>query len=241
MEKVIEARKVTKKIRGKTLIDDMSITVREGEICGFLGPNGAGKTTLMRMLTSLVKPTHGELFIEGVDVHKQRRLALKKVGAIIESPIFFEFMTGRKMLKNLARLHNLSKRQQKEKVEEVLKAVGLSERGDDKIKTYSLGMKQRLGIAQSLLGNPKVIILDEPANGLDPMGMRELRELILKLNDQWGITFFISSHLLDELQKICSRLVIIKEGVLLYEGTQEGLSKENDRRLEDLFVEMMSS
>jgi ABC-2 type transport system ATP-binding protein len=150
------------------------------------------------------------------------------LGAIVESPIFFPYLTGRKALLNLARLHpQLKKQDRKAKVEEVLEKVGLSHAGDQKVGTYSLGMKQRLGIAQALLGNPQIIILDEPANGLDPMGMRELRNLILQLRDELGISFFISSHLLDELQQLCDYLVVINQGKLIWQGSMDEISGGN--------------
>lgn len=240
MSVAIETSHLTKTVRKKTLIDDVSLTVREGDICGFLGPNGAGKTTIMRMLTGLVNPTKGNVFLNGINIKENRERALTHVGAIVESPIFFEYLTGRKMLKNLARLHRLSRSDRDKKVEEVLSIVNLAERGNEKIKTYSLGMKQRLGIAQALLGNPKIIILDEPANGLDPIGMKDLRELILKLNSQSGITFFISSHLLDELQHVCNQLVMIKDGKVIYQGSSKEILQEKNKRLEDFFFEMMS-
>ncbi len=214
---------------------DVSFQVERGAICGLLGPNGAGKTTLIRMLTGLIRPTEGDLWIQQQSVVKNREQALKNVGAIVESPIFFSYMTGRDNLKNLARLHGLSKREIHEKVLEVLAIVGLEGRADEKVRTYSLGMKQRLGIAQSLLGDPELLILDEPANGLDPMGMRELRELILTLKDQYGKTILISSHLLDEIQKMCDQIVIIREGQMVWQGE---LDHEQD--LETFFMERMS-
>ncbi|MCR1288645.1 ABC transporter ATP-binding protein [Shouchella clausii] len=240
MEKVIETKNLTKKVKGKPLVEEINLSIAKGEICGLIGPNGAGKTTIMKLLTGLLIPTSGEVKLNQLDVHKQRKEAMRSVGAIIESPIFFEFMTGRGMLLNLARLHGLNKQERQEKVAEALAIVGLGGRGDEKIRTYSLGMKQRLGIAQALLGNPEIVILDEPANGLDPMGMRELRELILQLNKERNITFLLSSHLLDELQKICSTLIIIKQGNVLFYGKQEEIYDKAENNLEDIFIGMMS-
>lgn len=221
----------------------MSFDIMQGEVCGFIGPNGAGKTTLIRMITGLIKPNAGSIRIEGFDVQRDRKKALGQVGAIVESPIFFPYMSGRDNLMNLVKLHaGIPKDKHASRVDEVLGIVGLQGRGEDKVKTYSLGMKQRLGIAQALLGNPTLIILDEPANGLDPMGIRELRNLILELNEKHGITFFVSSHLLDELQRICTRFVIIKEGRLVWQGTQEQWRQiAGSSSLEDHFVEMMTS
>lgn len=233
---ILQCTDVSKKIRGRFLIKNVSFQVEEGIICGLLGPNGAGKTTLIRMLTGLIRPTKGDLHIQGQSVVTMRESALQHVGAIVEAPIFFPYMTGRDNLRNLARLHGLNKEEINKKVDEVLTIVGLAGRGDEKVRTYSLGMKQRLGIAQSLLGDPELLILDEPANGLDPMGMRELRELILTLKNEYRKTILISSHLLDELQKICDQIVIIREGQLVWQGMLE-----QEQNLEELFIELMSS
>lgn len=241
-EIVLEANHLTKTVGGKTIVNDFSTKIYKGDICGFLGPNGAGKTTVMRMFTGLIRPTKGVIKISGQDVNQNRQQALMNMGAIIESPIFFPYMTGRKMLQNLARLYPaLSRKEQLEQVEAILSIVRLTEDADVKIKNYSLGMRQRLGIAQALLGDPDVILLDEPANGLDPMGMRELRELILELREKKNLTFFISSHLLDEIQQMCDRLVIIRNGKLITQGRKEELITDPTKRLEDVFVEMMTS
>ncbi|UYO07908.1 ABC transporter ATP-binding protein [Paenibacillus sp. PSB04] len=240
---VLEVLNVSKKAGARTLVDHVSFSIQAGDVCGFVGPNGAGKTTLIRMMTGLIKPGGGSIRIDGTDVGHERVKALSRVGAIVESPIFFPYMSGRDNLLNLARLHpNVPGTERKARVEEALSIVGLSERGSDKVKTYSLGMKQRLGIAQALLGDPRLIILDEPANGLDPMGIRELRQLIQRLNQERGITFLVSSHLLDELQRICSRFVIIKEGKLVWEGTsREWQEAAGAKGIEEHFVEMMTS
>lgn len=238
----IAVKNVSKKIGKKTILENISFDVYEGDICGFIGPNGAGKTTMIRVITNLISPTEGEVTIDGANVVKERKTALLKLGAIVEEPIFFPYMSGRKNLQNLAMLNPaMSKSEQKEKVEEVLKIVDLQDRGCDKVKTYSLGMKQRLGIAQALLNNPEVIILDEPANGLDPMGMRDLRELIFKLQKEKKITFFISSHLLDELQQLCNRFVVINKGKLVWQGSKYELeSMGKSGRLEDAFIKLVS-
>lgn len=202
METVLFVDNLNKKIRRREIIKDVSFTVGKGDICGFIGPNGAGKTTIIRMLTSLVKPTSGQIQLNGYDVVTQRKEALQNLGAIVESPIFFSHMSGEEVLMNLALLiPNKTKSERLAKVLEVLEVVGLSDRKKDKVSTYSLGMKQRLGIAQALLNDPQIIILDEPANGLDPLGMVELRELILKLNTEQGITFFYLKSSTRELQK----------------------------------------
>lgn len=238
MKNILELQAVSKKVKGKFLVNQVSMEIKEGTICGLLGPNGAGKTTIIRMLTGLIRPTSGTIFINEKNVSKERTSALRNVGAIVEAPIFFSYMTGRDNLKNLARLHdNIDKSQVNEKVVEVLQIVGLLKRADEKVSTYSLGMKQRLGIAQALLGNPDLLILDEPANGLDPIGMRELRELIITLNQTYGKTILISSHLLDEIQKICSQVIIIREGELVWSGK---LSDNQQVNLEEMFIQLVT-
>lgn len=224
ISKVLEVQGVSKTIKKRQLLHELNFDIYKGDICGFLGPNGAGKTTLIKIIMGLVKPSQGEVLILGHSVTKQRSKTLERVGAIIETPIFFNHMTGRGNLENLVKLHpNIPKSERNKKVEEVLELVGLTERGNDKVGTYSLGMKQRLGIAQALLGDPEVIILDEPANGLDPMGMKFLRDLILYLRDEKGLTFLISSHLLDELQQISNKIIMINEGELKWKGRLDDL------------------
>ncbi|URZ02934.1 ABC transporter ATP-binding protein [Clostridium felsineum] len=242
--KVLSVKKLTKRLGKRTIINDMTFSVNVGGICGFIGPNGAGKTTMLRLLTGLISPTSGSVMVNDTDVTKDREKALKYLGAIVENPIFFQYLTGEKALLNLAMLNEgMTRTQRKEKVKEVIEIVGLSGREKDTINTYSLGMKQRLGIAQALLNNPQIVFLDEPLNGLDPLGIIELRNLILKLNKEKNITFFISSHILDELQKICTELVIIKEGKLMWSGKTEELLSKVDKKssLEDVFVRLMTS
>ncbi|MDO3410102.1 ABC transporter ATP-binding protein [Saccharibacillus sp. CPCC 101409] len=237
---LVEIGGVTKKVRRRALLNNVSFTIGHGEICGLLGPNGAGKTTLIRVMTGLIRPSAGDVTIGGHSVAKERESAVLHVGAIVESPIFFPYMTGRDNLYNLALLHpDLENRQaRRQRVREVLEIVRMDKRADEKVKTYSLGMKQRLGIAQALLGDPELLILDEPANGLDPMGIRELRELILRLKNELGKTVLVSSHLLDELQKICDRIVVIREGERVFEGSREAMIGGRES-LEEAFVEMM--
>jgi len=238
---ILELSEVTKKIRGRTIIEQMSFHIQEGEICGFVGPNGSGKTTLIRMLTGLIRPTSGTVKINNEDVFTNREAALTNVGAIVENPIFFPYMSGRKNLINLGRLTpTILEKELDRKVEKVLKKVGLEKRADDKVSTYSLGMKQRLGIAQALLGDPKIVILDEPTNGLDPMGIKMFREIVLRLNEEEKISFFISSHGLLELDKICNSWVFINEGKLIWRGTSEQLKSKSDN-VEELFMDMMGT
>ncbi|WP_050607769.1 ABC transporter ATP-binding protein [Clostridium niameyense] len=239
MEKVMELSHVTKVLSKRKVLDDISFYVPKGSIMGFLGPNGAGKTTTIRVFTGLISCS-GEVRINNISI-KEKRHAVENIGAIVENPIFFNYMSGEKNLKALAILDNIEKESINKRIEEVINIVGLKGREKDKVKNYSLGMKQRLGIAQALLNNPKLLILDEPTNGLDPIGIKELRDLILKLNKEKGITVFISSHLLDELQKICTDFIVINNGKIIKQGTKEeflnyGL-KDN---LEETFINIMT-
>lgn len=243
MNNLIEVTNLSKNFKNKNIINDVSFNVKKGEICGFIGPNGAGKTTIIKTLTGLIKPSTGSVLIKENNIVTDRENALKSIGCIVETPIFYPHMTGRKNLQNLAWLNtDMTRSEQLNKVEEVLEIVGLknknTDRGKDKVKTYSLGMKQRLGIAQALLNNPEIIILDEPANGLDPIGVRELRELIINLNTKYNITFFISSHLLDELQKICTNYVLIYEGSLKWNGKADSFMKLGNN-IEDIFINLI--
>lgn len=239
-ENIVSVQNITKKVKRRDLLQAITFHVKKGEICGLLGPNGAGKTTLLRVPTGLIYPNEGDIFIQGNSIIKHRQAGLSQIGAIIENPIFFPYMTGKENLYNLALLHpQLTKQTREKKVDDVLQIVQLKDRAEDKVRTYSLGMKQRLGIAQALLGDPSLLVLDEPANGLDPMGIRELRELILRMNEEFGMTILISSHLLDEIQRICDQLVVIREGIVLWSGPMADLAREG-QQLEDAFVELVS-
>lgn len=245
-QKKIEVKNVNKTFRKRKVLKDVSFEISKGDICGFIGPNGAGKTTVMKIITGLIKADSGNVLVNGVDIQNNREKALQGIGAVLDTPVFFGYMSGRQNLQNLARLNvEMSRKEQLEKVEEVLTIVGLKtkddDRGDDKVKTYSLGMKQRLGIAQALLNNPSIVILDEPTNGLDPLGMKELRELIIKFRDEYGITFLISSHILDELQKVCDKYVFIKDGKIKWTGTSEKLLDlaKKDGNLEESFMKLI--
>ncbi len=231
---------ISKRIKSHLILDNLSFNIESGSICGFLGPNGAGKTTLIRLVTGLIRPTRGSIKINKFDTNLHRVEALKNLGAIVENPIFFSYMTAIQFLCNIGLLTDVKNIRQK--AFEVLEIVGLSGRENEKISTYSLGMKQRLGIAQVMLNDPKFIILDEPMNGLDPIGMIELRDLIRKLNCEFGITFFISSHLLDELQKICTDIVIINLGKLAWQGKVNDLNLFGENcSLEDVFMKLLGN
>lgn len=212
MNTVVELKHVNKTIRGKKIIDDLSFKVEKGEVFGFLGPNGAGKTTTIRMIVGLIQITSGEIYVCRKSIQKQYEQAIQHVGAIVENPELYKFLTGYENLRQAARL---IKGVTIEKIEEVVRLVGLEERIDDKVKTYSLGMRQRLGIAQSLLHDPEVLILDEPTNGLDPAGIREVRDYLRSLARERGLAIIVSSHLLSEMEMMCDRIAILQKGKLI--------------------------
>ncbi|MBP2258997.1 ABC transporter ATP-binding protein [Virgibacillus alimentarius] len=212
MGTALELKNVTKVMKGKKIIDDVSFTVKSGEVFGFLGPNGAGKTTTIRMIAGLMKMTSGEIFICGKDREKEFEEALGHIGGIVENPEMYKYLTGYQNLKQYARM---SKGVTKQKIDEVVEFVGLTNRIHEKVKTYSLGMRQRLGLAQSLLHDPDVMILDEPTNGLDPAGIREIRDHLRKLTREKGMSVIVSSHLLSEMEMMCDRIAIIQNGKLV--------------------------
>lgn len=212
MAAFVELKNVTKTIRGRKIIDDLSFEVEAGEVFGFLGPNGAGKTTTIRMIVGLIGMTSGEIAICGKSIRKDYEGAISRVGAIVENPELYKFLTGYQNLQQAARL---TKAITKEKIDEAVSLVGLTERIHDKVKTYSLGMRQRLGIAQSLLHDPKVLILDEPTNGLDPAGIREIRDYLRNLAREKNLAIIVSSHLLSEMEMMCDRFAIIQKGKLV--------------------------
>ncbi|MCP8968024.1 ABC transporter ATP-binding protein [Ectobacillus ponti] len=229
MTNVLSVKGLKKVIGKKTLVQDISFEVKQGEVFGFLGPNGAGKTTTIRMLVGLIKPTEGSIAIGGYDVRTEFRKAMRQVGSIVENPEMYTYLTGWENLKQFARmLGDVTD----ERIREIAKMVHLDQRIHDRVKTYSLGMKQRLGIAQALLGNPKLLILDEPTNGLDPAGIRELREFVHQLVQEQNISVFISSHLLSEVQMICDRVAIINHGKMITVSTIEDLIKRSSDRVE---------
>lgn len=209
---ILQLHNVTKRIGTKTIIDGMNLEVPKGEVFGFLGPNGAGKTTTIRMVVGLMKINEGEILIDGESITKNFDSAIAKVGAIVENPEMYKFLSGYQNLLHFARM---SKGVTKERIQEVVSLVSLENRIHDKVKTYSLGMRQRLGIAQALLHKPKLLILDEPTNGLDPAGIRELRDYLRKLTQEEGISVVVSSHLLSEMELMCDRVAIIKNGKVI--------------------------
>ena len=230
----LETQDLTKRFGARTAVDRLSLRVERGDIYGFLGPNGAGKSTTLRMLLGLVRPTSGVVRFPLPAGTWEYLRARSRVGAIIETPAFYENISGRR---NLQLLASLSGGVKKKRVEEVLEIVELRDRARDPVKVYSYGMRQRLGIAQALLPTPELIILDEPTNGLDPQGIQETRKLIRRLRDDMRLTVLLSSHLLTEIEQLCNRVGIIHEGRLLYEGGPEALvtpSKIYRVRVDDL-------
>jgi ABC-2 type transport system ATP-binding protein len=209
---VVQLNHVTKKIGSRTIVDELSFDVMPGEVFGFLGPNGAGKTTTIRMMVGLISISAGEVRIGGYSVARQFEQAMRHVGAIVENPELYKFMSGYQNLEYFARM---VPGVTKERIGEVVQLVRLEHAIHQKVSTYSLGMRQRLGVAQAMLHKPSVLILDEPTNGLDPEGIRELRDYLRKLAKEEGIAVIVSSHLLSEMELMCDRVAIIQQGKLL--------------------------
>ncbi|MBT2735711.1 ABC transporter ATP-binding protein [Bacillus sp. ISL-7] len=212
MEKIVELKNVTKVIKGRTIIDNISFQVNKGEVFGFLGPNGAGKTTTIRMIVGLMGITAGDISVGGSSIKSDFEDAVRHIGAIVENPEMYKFLTG---YQNLVHYARMSKGISKEKIAETVELVGLTDRINDKVKTYSLGMRQRLGLAQCLLHDPQVLILDEPTNGLDPAGIREIRDYVRLLAREKNLAVIVSSHLLSEMEMMCDRIGIIQNGRLI--------------------------
>lgn len=224
-ESVLSVQHLKKKIGRKWIIKDVTFDVKPGEIFGFLGPNGAGKTTTIRMLVDLIKPTEGKIQVCGYDVNRDPERALKYVGSIVENPEVYTYLTGWENLEHFARMQPGV---DNDRIQEVVDIVRLDQRIHDKVRTYSLGMRQRLGIAQALLGRPRLLILDEPTNGLDPKGIKELRVFIKQLASE-GMAVFVSSHLLSEIQLLCDRVAIISAGRVLAVGGVNELIEDHSK------------
>ena len=227
-ELIIETRNLSYQFGNQLVLDRVSLNVGEGSIYGFLGPNGAGKTTTIKVLLNLLQAEKGKVFLFGKDLNKNRIEILSGIGSLIEQPAIYSHLSGRENLLNralLLQVHSV-------KVHEMLDLVNLTEHADKKAGQYSLGMKQRLGIALALLNDPKLLILDEPTNGLDPNGIIEIRQLIRKLVGEQGKTVFISSHLLSEVEKMVTHIGIINRGKLLFQGTIEELHNVSKKHLE---------
>ncbi|MCL6626828.1 ABC transporter ATP-binding protein [Alicyclobacillus shizuokensis] len=219
---VLTLEGVSKRIGKRWIVEDLNMTVEDGEVYGFLGPNGAGKTTTIRMIVGLARPTRGQIRLLGQDVWRDRRQAMSALGTIVENPEVYSYLTGRQNLLHYARLAGLG--DAPKRIDEVAEMVRLKDRLDEKVRRYSLGMRQRLGVAQALLARPRLLVLDEPTNGLDPAGMREFRELMRALAKQ-GTSVFVSSHLLSEIQMMCDRVAILKGGRVVGEHTVADLTQ----------------
>ncbi len=227
MEKILEVQHLEKTFGAVKAVKDVSFTVYRGDIYGFLGPNGSGKSTTIRMVLNLIKPDGGEVLLFGKRLSENRHEVLSKIGALIERPDFYTYLTAYQNLDILARYSGI--RHQREKIMELLRIVHLDDRAHDKVKTFSQGMKQRLGIAQTLLHDPDLIILDEPVNGLDPQGIKDMREMIVKLNREMNKTLIVSSHILREMELISNRMIVISKGRVVVEGEVRKLL-ESDRQ-----------
>lgn len=230
MNPIIETKDLSKKFKDEEVVKNINIKVYPGDIYGFLGPNGAGKSTSIKIMLGLVAPTNGTVLINGYDVFKDREKAIEYVGAMVEAPSFYTYLSGYKNLLLYANIYN----QPKERIEEVLEIVGLSMSKNKRVSKYSLGMKQRLAIARAFLNKPKIVILDEPTNGLDPQGVIEIRNLIRELAFREKITFILCSHILTEVQTLCNRLSIIYKGSVIAEGEVDKLL---DSQFESYFIE----
>jgi ABC-2 type transport system ATP-binding protein len=223
---ILEVKGLTKKFRSQVAVNNVSISIRKNSVYGLLGPNGAGKSTILKMITGIMKPSSGEILFED---HLWTRKDLKDIGALIEEPAIYPNLTASENLKAASTLYGLPK----ERVEEVLDIIGLRQAEKMKVRNFSMGMKQRLGLGMAIINNPKLLILDEPTNGLDPIGIEELRELIRSF-PAMGITVILSSHILSEVAQVADKVGIISNGIIGYDGE---LSKEDD--LEYLFKEII--
>ncbi len=220
---VVETSNLTKIFSGKTAVNSVNLSIPKGAIYGFLGPNGAGKTTAIKLLLGLIKETSGSIQIFGKELKKEKQAILKDIGSLVESPSYYGNLSARENLELL----RIILQTPKERIDEVLSIVRLEKDADRPVKGYSLGMKQRLGIASALLGNPELLILDEPTNGLDPSGIIEMRELIKSLPEKYGVTVLVSSHLLSEIDQMATEVGIISKGSLIFQDSIEVLRKKS--------------
>ena len=221
MQQIVQVTGLTKQFKNLTAVDGLSFSVNEGDVYGFLGQNGAGKSTSIRMMLTLIEPTSGEIEIFGMKLAKHRREILSQIGAVIEKPDIYKYLSAYDNLQLFAKLSGINPSRQQ--LMDQLEMVGLAHRANDKVKTFSQGMKQRLGIGIALVHNPRLIILDEPTNGLDPQGIADIRNLILHLSRESKKTVIVSSHLLSEIEQIATRVLIIDKGKKLVEGNANEL------------------
>lgn len=236
IQKVLECKNLNKKIGKKQILKNVSLEVDSGDILGFIGPNGAGKTTTIKLILGLQSITSGEVYINGYNIQTQFEKAIEKVGTIVESPDLYMYLSGYNNLKIIA---NLYKDVDENRIQEVIKLVGLENRINDKVSKYSLGMRQRLGIAQALLHKPNLLILDEPTNGLDPEGIKQLRDLLTGLAKKENMAILISSHNLSELENFCTKIAIIQNGEMIESSTMEEAKKVEGKTLYDIEVDLV--
>ncbi|MCH5210009.1 MAG: ATP-binding cassette domain-containing protein [Oscillospiraceae bacterium] len=236
MNEIVKTNGLTKRYKDVLPVSNLNMRVKEGRIYGFLGPNGAGKTTTLKMLLNLVRPTAGEIDIMGKRLNSNTRIEiLKDIGSLIESPSYYGHLTGVENLRILQTLLDVPKTN----IDKVLKIVRLDKQRGKKVSAYSLGMKQRLGLAGALLSFPKLLILDEPTNGLDPSGIQEMRELIKSLPQQYGMTVIVSSHLLSEIDQMAEDVGIIANGKMMYQGALDSLHEiDKTKSLEEIFLDL---
>jgi ABC-type multidrug transport system ATPase subunit len=227
---ILRTSHLGKKYRERWAAQDINLEIHRGDVFGLLGPNGAGKSTTIRMILTLIKPTTGSVEIFGHDVHRDRESALQNVTGIVEKPDFYLYLSAFRNMQ-IAGALSLGKTPDSRKIMDTLALVGLADRALDRVKTYSHGMKQRLGIAQALLTDPQLVMLDEPTNGLDPQGMKEVRELIRQLSEERGITILLSSHLLNEVEQVATRMAIINKSTMVVQGTVSDLLKANAHKV----------
>jgi len=226
--KVLEVKNIDKFFGKKQILNDISFDIEEGEILGFVGPNGSGKTTTIKIILGLQQATKGEVFINGNNIKNNYEAAIRKVGAIVESPDMYMYLSGLENLKLVANYYNISH----DEIEKVVKFVGLKDRIKDKVSKYSLGMRQRLGIAQAILNKPNLLIVDEPTNGLDPSGIIEFRKMLKELAKKEKMSIFISSHNLAEIENICDKVLLLKEGKIVSSDVLKEVENNNKYKLE---------
>jgi ABC-type multidrug transport system ATPase subunit len=226
-ENLIETRKLTRRFGTRLAVNNLNLDVPSAGVYGFLGPNGAGKTTAIRMLLGLIRPNGGEVQLFGKSLHQNRQALMRRVGALVESPSLYPHLTGRENLEVTRRLIGAPRKL----IDRALETIKLTKDADRRVREYSLGMRQRLGIALALLNKPELLILDEPTNGLDPAGIHEMRDLIRRLPVEFGVTVFLSSHLLSEVEQIAGHIGIIHEGSLLFQGTLAELQAKQQTQL----------
>ena len=226
---VLEIKNLSKSFGKRKVIDNISLEVKEGEIYGFLGPNGAGKTTTIKMILRLIDNDTGEIKVNGYDTKKQFEKAMEYIGAIVENPDLYGYMSGRDNLKLHARIRNIDSK----RIDEVIEIVGLKDRANEAVKKYSLGMKQRLGLALTLLHKPRVLVLDEPTNGLDPAGIKQLRDILKNISHKDGVAIFVSSHILAEMQQMCDKVAVLNNGKIV---KIEEISNTKEEKIEKVEI-----